>query len=149
MRSDNINMNEEQIEVIATKVLDKLIQWGNGPEWHQMNSPLTIKDIMRGLMPFKETDEEFLVGQLARLTTLLHMYEDNQEFMKAAIIKRKLEIIQKRYKKFVDIGSYPFFRLGKIGVSVVSRSTSKINLVKVHNDLIKVIKNKKIKILNI
>ena len=47
-------------------------------------------------MPFKETDEEFLVGQLARLTTLLHMYEDNQEFMKAAIIKRKLEIIQKK-----------------------------------------------------
>ena len=64
-------------------------------------------------------------------------------------ISKQLEIIQKRYKKFVDIGSYPFFRLGKIGVSVVSRSTSKINLVKVHNDLIKVIKNKKIKILNI
>lgn len=96
MKSDNINMNEEQIDIIATKVLNKLIQWGNGPEWHQMNSPLTIKDIMRGLMPFKETDEEFLVGQLARLTTLLHMYEDNQEFMKAAIIKRKLEIIQKK-----------------------------------------------------
>ena len=64
-------------------------------------------------------------------------------------ISKQLEIIQKRYKKSVDIGSYPFFRLGKIGVSVVSRSTSKINLVKVHNDLIKMIKNKKIKILNI
>ena len=33
MKSDNINMNEEQIDIIATKVLDKLIQWGNGPEW--------------------------------------------------------------------------------------------------------------------
>ena len=64
-------------------------------------------------------------------------------------ISKQLEIIQKRYKKFVDIGSYPFFRLGKIGVSIVSRSTSKINLVKAHNDLIKMIKNKKIKILNI
>ena len=60
-------------------------------------------------------------------------------------ISKQLEIIQKRYKKFVDIGSYPFFRLGKIGVSVVSRSTSKITLVKVHNDLIKLIKNKKSK----
>ena len=38
-------------------------------------------------------------------------------------ISKKLGQIQKKYKKFVDIGSYPFFRLGKIGVSVVSRST--------------------------
>ena len=64
-------------------------------------------------------------------------------------ISEQLEIIQKKYNKYVDIGSYPFFRLGKIGVSVVSRSTSKINLSKVHKDLLKVIKNKKIKILNI
>ena len=58
-------------------------------------------------------------------------------------ISKQLEIIQKKYKKFVDIGSYPFFRLGKIGVSVVSRSTSKIKLNSVKKDLIKVIKVKK------
>ena len=39
-------------------------------------------------------------------------------------ISYKLGQIQKKYKKTVDIGSYPFFRLGKIGVSVVTRSTS-------------------------
>ncbi len=39
-------------------------------------------------------------------------------------ISRQLSVIQKKYRKFVDIGSYPFFRLGKIGVSIVSRSTS-------------------------
>ena len=64
-------------------------------------------------------------------------------------ISKQLEIIQKKYKKFVDIGSYPFFRLGKIGVSIVSRSTSKKQLNFVHKDLIKAIKYKKIKILNI
>ena len=51
--------------------------------------------------------------------------------------------------KDVEIGSYPFFRLGKIGVSVVSRSTSKEKLKNVNKDLIKIIKYKKIKILNI
>ena len=54
--------------------------------------------------------------------------------------------IQKKYKKFVDIGSYPFFRLGKIGVSIVTRSTSKINLKSVNLDLIKLVKLKKIEI---
>ncbi len=43
-------------------------------------------------------------------------------------ISKQLGLIQKKYKKFVDIGSYPFFRLGKIGVSIVTRSTSKTKL---------------------
>ena len=60
-------------------------------------------------------------------------------------ISKELEIIQKKYKKFVDIGSYPFFRLGKIGVSVVSRSTSKFKLINVNKDLMKLVKSKKLK----
>ena len=64
-------------------------------------------------------------------------------------ISRRLAIIQNKYKKFVDIGSYPFFRLGKIGVSVVSRSTSKKKLENVKKDLMKFVKVKKIKILKI
>ena len=64
-------------------------------------------------------------------------------------ISKQLEDIQKKYDKFVEIGSYPFFRLGKIGVSVVSRSTSKSKLILVNKDLMKAIKAKKIKILNI
>ena len=64
-------------------------------------------------------------------------------------ISTELDLIQKKYKKFVDIGSYPFFRLGKIGVSVVSRSTSIIYLAKVKKELLSVLKSKKIKILKI
>ena len=64
-------------------------------------------------------------------------------------ISKQLGLIQKKYNKFVDIGSYPFFRLGKIGVSIVSRSISKQKLKKVNSDLLKLVKLKKIKILNI
>ncbi len=64
-------------------------------------------------------------------------------------ISQKLESIQNDYKKNVEIGSYPFFRLGKIGVSLVSRSTSKIKLKQVFSELKSMAKSKKIKILNI
>ena len=40
------------------------------------------------------------------------------------LYKKLLEKIQNKYKT-LDIGSYPFFRLGKIGVSLVIRSTEK------------------------
>ena len=64
-------------------------------------------------------------------------------------ISKKLGIIQKKYKKYVDIGSYPFFRLGKVGVSLVTRSKSKTYLKKVNKEINSLIKKKKIKILRI
>ena len=64
-------------------------------------------------------------------------------------ISKELTVIHNKYKQFVDIGSYPFFRLGKVGVSIVTRSTSKIKLQKVNRDLSKLVSSKKIKILKI
>ena len=94
--SDNNNMTEDELNVLADKVLDILIERSASPKWHQYNTPMTIGELIKGLLPFKETEEEFLVGELARLTTLMHMFEGNEEYMKAAIIKRKLDIIQNK-----------------------------------------------------
>ena len=90
-----------------------------------------------------ENSKKYLVKGLRIYSKTINLYTVESN------ISNQLGKIQNKYKKYVDIGSYPFFRLGKIGVSVVSRTTSKKNLAKVHNDLIKMIKNKKIKILNI
>ena len=67
----------------------------------------------------------------------LHTVESN--------ISKELGLLQKKYKNNVEIGSYPFFRLGKIGVSIVSRSSSKNNLKNIEQDLDKMVKKKKIK----
>ena len=62
-------------------------------------------------------------------------------------IALELEKIQNKYiKKNVTIGSYPFFRLGKVGVSVVLRSDNNLSLVKCYNDIKNMINIKKIKI---
>ena len=95
MQLDNID--DGMLDTIADLVLDKLL-YKMKNEIHAM-TPLSVEDIIRGQMPFKESDEEFLIAETARLMTLLHLYEDKQEYMKAAIIKRKLDIIQKRLDK--------------------------------------------------
>ena len=64
-------------------------------------------------------------------------------------ISKQLGLIQKKYKNFVDIGSYPFFRLGKIGVAIVTRSTSLLKLKNVKKELFNLIKLKKIEILKL
>jgi molybdenum cofactor synthesis domain-containing protein len=61
-------------------------------------------------------------------------------------ISIELENIQNKYSKKVDIGSYPFFRLGKVGVSIVLRSVEKFSLVKCYNEITNMVKLKKIRI---
>ena len=57
-------------------------------------------------------------------------------------ISKKIGTIQRKYKKFVDIGSYPFFRLGRIGVSVVLRSSNKKKLESCFSEIKKMVTDK-------
>ncbi len=90
-----------------------------------------------------ENSKKYLVKGLRIYSKTINLYTVESN------ISNQLGKIQNKYKKYVDIGSYPFFRLGKIGVSVVSRSTSKTNIAKVHREILEVIKLKKIKILKL
>ena len=89
------NINDKTIDIITDAVIKKML-YKFKQEYHQLNTPMSVAELMKGFMPFRETEEEFLVAELARLTTLLHMYEDKEEYIKAAIIKRRLEIIQNK-----------------------------------------------------
>ena len=87
--------------------------------------------------------KEYLIKGLKVHSTTRNLYTVESN------ISKQLAFIQKKYKNFIDIGSYPFFRLGKIGVSIVSRSTSKAKLKKVNQDIKKLAKLKKIQLFKI
>ena len=59
-------------------------------------------------------------------------------------IAKPLEDVQHKFKK-VEIGSYPFFRLGKIGVSIVIRSNYKKKIDDCYKEIVSFLKKKKIK----
>ena len=88
------NIDDDMLNDIAELVLDKLLyKFKNELHAH---TPMSAKDLLTGYVPFKETDEEFLIAEVARLMTLLNLYEDKEEYLKAAMIKKKLDIIQKK-----------------------------------------------------
>ena len=61
-------------------------------------------------------------------------------------ISKSLSNIQNMFKK-VDIGSYPFFRLGKIGVSIVMRSSDKKKIDECYKKIVSFLKKRKINII--
>ena len=86
--------------------------------------------------------EKFLIkgSTILSTTTNLQTVESN--------ISKELGKIQVRFQKYIDVGSYPFFRLGIVGVSVVLRSSNKKKLNSCKNEIKKLAKRKKIKIYN-
>jgi len=74
-------MTEEEIETIAKLVVQKLVKLQQDGE------------IYLGL-----AREEVLLAELARLTTLLSMYEEREQYEAAAIIHNKIKNLESKLK---------------------------------------------------
>jgi len=90
-----------------------------------------------------ENCKNFLIKGLKVRSQTINLYTVESN------ISKQLGLIQKKFRKFVDIGSYPFFRLGKIGVAIVIRSTSLLKIKSVNKEILKLIKLKKIEVLKL
>ena len=108
-----------------------------------MKNVISLPGVPSILNSMIENCKQYLIKGLKVYSKTLNLFTVESN------ISKQLSLIQKKYKKFVEIGSYPFFRLGKIGVSIVIRSTSKVKIQSVNRDLIKLVKIKKIKILKV
>ena len=79
-RKMEYNINDEQLNKLADLIVKKIIAKQN----HVYLLAL---------------EEEDLLGELARLTTMLQLYEDGEKYEKAQIIKRKMDILSIKINK--------------------------------------------------
>jgi hypothetical protein len=106
MKTDNNNMmTKKQMQDLADLVASKIILelFGDAEtraqaqeQFHQHREEdfMGIGHIFPDL-----SHEELLIGELARLQTILMIYEDREEYEKAAKILKKLRIIQTKLGK--------------------------------------------------
>ena len=85
----------ELADVIITKLEVKQAQWDE--EFHSSINDLYGKETTKEA--FIMTEEEALIGELARLQTLLMIFENKEEYEKAAIILSKLNAIKAKLRK--------------------------------------------------
>jgi len=60
------------------------------------SNTMLIDDLLSGKTTLIDDTEEELIGELARLTTLLSIYEHKEQYEKAKIIEDKIKIITKK-----------------------------------------------------
>ena len=85
-------MTDKEKNDIADIVIRKMLEAKARMEADLFN----INDVLFTLLNTQLTEEELLVGELARLMTLLNTYEDKEEYEKAAIIKNKIDKINNK-----------------------------------------------------
>jgi protein-arginine kinase activator protein McsA len=91
---DKKTMNE-LADIIITKLEVKQAQWDE--EFHSSVNDLYGKETTKEA--FIMTEEEALIGELARLQTLLMIFENKEEYEKAAILLSKLNAIKTKLRK--------------------------------------------------
>lgn len=97
-------MNENEIERLAELLFDKIMQRQEeaDAEYAQqiqklVNQGYTISDITSNKTDELGLDaEERLVGELARLQTIMMIFEDKEEYEKAAMMQKKIAKINRK-----------------------------------------------------
>ena len=90
-------MTNEELEILAELLFDKLME---RQEELDREFEENVQDMFKAgfTAELKLTEEELMIGELARLQTLMMLYENKEEYEKAAVLLKKVNDIKKRLR---------------------------------------------------
>ena len=90
-------MTNEELEILAELLFDKLME---RQEEYDREIEESVQDMFKAgfTAELKLTEEELMIGELARLQTLMMLYENKEEYEKAAVLLKKVNDIKKRLR---------------------------------------------------
>ena len=96
MKKDNNKnkLTDEEIDLIATKIVAKLIDITDVANWYRTSTYKVTKE------SFEISEEEELLSELAKCMTLMNVYTEKEEYEKCAVLKKKITTIKRKLKKY-------------------------------------------------
>ena len=96
---DALKVGEEGLNILATKIVSRMVKLKAMEEWftHVSRSKFSWNATYEDL----DLSEEYnALGEAAKLMTLLNLYQDDEEYEKCAIIKNRMDEVNKILKKY-------------------------------------------------
>ena len=91
-------MNETELNALAIKIVSRMVKLKSMEDWfHHVASSQTAWDA--AYADLEMTEEEDALGEAAKLMTLMNLFEDKEEYEKCAIIKNRMEEVNKILRK--------------------------------------------------
>ena len=99
-KDNNINkMNEKELNILATKIVSRMLKVKTMEDWfNHVESTSKAKNDDYSLLNLSEEYEA--LGEVAKLMTLMNLFQEDEEYEKCAIIKRRMKVVNKILKKY-------------------------------------------------
>ena len=96
---DALKVGDEGLNILATKIVSRMVKLKSMEDWfaHVTSSKRSWASTYTDL---NISEEYNALGEAAKLMTLLNLYQDDEEYEKCAIIKNRMDEINKILKKF-------------------------------------------------
>ena len=95
------NMTDKELNSLATKIVSRLMRLKTVEDFFKHITKSEVANAA-DYESLDLTEEEDAVGEIARLMTLLNLFQEDEEYEKCAIVKRRLDVVNKILKKYED-----------------------------------------------
>ena len=95
---DALKVGDEGLNALAIKIVSRMVKLKSMEDWfhHVSKSNLSWSTSYEDL---ELTEEENALGEAAKLMTLLNLFQDEEQYEKCAIIKNRMDEVNKILKK--------------------------------------------------
>jgi len=99
MTDNNNKMTKEDLDYLAASIVNKMVKLKTMETWFDHVSK-TDTAWNSAYEDIEMTEEEDAISEAAKLMTLLNLFQDKEEYEKCAIVKNRLDEINKILKKY-------------------------------------------------
>ena len=95
---DDLKVGDEGLNALAIKIVSRMVKLKSMEDWfhHVSKSDIAWSTAYKDL---KLTDEEEALGEAAKLMTLMNLFTEDEEYEKCAIIKGRMDEVNKILRK--------------------------------------------------
>ena len=95
---DSLKVGDEGLNILATKIVSRMVKLKSMEDWfhHVAKSDKAWSSAYKDLNLSEEVEA---LGEAAKLMTLMNLFKEDEEYEKCAIIKQRMDEVNKILKK--------------------------------------------------
>ena len=99
IKDNKNNMTEKELNELATKIVSRMMRIKTIENWFQHVTSTDLANTV-DFENLELTEEQDAVGEIAKLMTLMNWFQEDEEYEKCAVIKRRLDVVNEILKKY-------------------------------------------------
>ena len=99
----DVAMDDQSLDVLSSKIVARFVQLKEITDWHDKLRDRYSTHMTEIDWDFMDmTEEEDLLGELAKLMTLMNLFTDKEEYEKCSLLKARIRDIKRTLKEYED-----------------------------------------------